>query len=67
MTDKFKMEEFAACGAQKRPEYCKMETNYCCFNCEHQKDCMVIALRDKLMRPCGIYVFDMDEVCEFAL
>jgi hypothetical protein len=64
---KFKMSEFMACAAKSRPDYCKYDTNFCCFGCEYNTECMEHALKNRLMRPCTSDVFEESEVCEFSL
>lgn len=63
----FKMFEFTACAAAVRPDYCKFETNVCCFSCEYNEECTEFAKQNKLMRPCTMAIFDKEELCEFAI
>lgn len=61
------MNEFMACAAKIRPDYCHFETNVCCFSCEHNSECTEWAMKNKLMRPCTPAIFEEQEVCEFAI
>lgn len=63
----FKMAEFFACNAETRPPYCKFKTNVCCFNCEHNAECMNKAKYLEIIRPCDWTVFDQEEVCPYAV
>lgn len=65
------MDEKLFCSAKLRPACCIVETNACCFNCEHNSRCMSIS-KDKnaqgakpAILPCTGNVVG-DEVCEFA-
>ena len=66
-TKKFKMAETMACAAAIRPDYCKFETNMCCFGCEFNEECTKYAREQHIMVPCTHLIFDVDEQCEFAV
>ena len=69
------------CAAKARPEYCEFSGNPCCFSCAKNTDCMELALRKKVMKPCRanipvimkngtieiVSLFDEVERCEFSL
>jgi len=80
-TKEYKQNEFSACGAIQRPDYCFYPTNVCCFNCDNNRKCTLLAKREQKMTPCKPYMtikmptgksekvelFDKNDVCEFAL
>jgi len=65
---KYKMTDYNACSARIRPSYCKFTTNVCCFGCEYNLICLQYAKNEGIkILPCGPYVFEEQEVCEFAI
>jgi len=76
--EKFKQNEFKACGADVRPEYCIYPSNICCFSCDNNRKCSKLARTG--IQPCKpfmplivdgrrerIRLFDDGEICEYAL
>lgn len=67
------MDDYHFCNAELRPSYCVVDSNICCFNCEHNKRCQGLAMEQnnsnkkgaKLL-PCTSAVIGVDEKCEFA-
>ncbi len=69
------------CVAKIRPSYCFYEGNPCCFSCDKNTECMEVALRDRLMKPCRVNIpvqmkdgtlesvnlFDQTDLCEFSI
>lgn len=64
------MDEYFFCSAKSRPSYCKVETNTCCLNCEHNAACQVLAEgqhgTQKLL-PCTRKHVGDEETCQFAI
>lgn len=80
-TNEYKQNEFRNCSATIRPDYCIYPTNICCFNCDNNKKCTIIAKKAGKMIPCKpimsikmkdgkfqrVQLFDKTEVCEWSL
>jgi len=68
----FKMESKLFCSAKIRPDYCIVETNICCFNCEHRDSCVAKTIQNNKSRklksvvPCTEANILSAEICEFA-
>ena len=66
------MAEKFFCGAKIRPSICKIESNTCCYNCEHNALCTAEAQSlnkrsvKKIPLPCNSQHIDDNELCEFA-
>lgn len=68
LAKKFKMNDFVACAAAYRPPYCKFETNVCCFSCEYNEECTAYAKKNNIkILPCTPAIFEVHEICEFAI
>ena len=64
------MKDFLHCNASKRPSYCKMETNTCCYHCNLNDACTEAVVTNKTkskMLPCNSKHVGDWEVCEFAV
>jgi len=67
-----RMDDYHFCSGQLRPEFCIVETNACCLNCEHNNRCQQLAsdhnarVKSPKLVPCTSANCGPDDVCEFA-